>query len=291
MVSRQWEIEACKRYTKARGQRNFDEALPDVQQEIEQFATSIDKVVKAGKNDWLNSDLYRRGGRRYVQDPEGLNLLKTWRKAAETRVEAMENKNDFLPWCPARVGYTYDAQKRRTNHQQHMNSSPLMNLIEAICMKIFGDDQLYMEFVVLFEAFDRDQAAPMEHILSQFAMAYVHLGGFNGTCRGFSCESVRNVPIWAYDQLGELQREERRQVDEIMEKRLKLEKLDQELARLDVELAQATSERDSAMAGVFQRQERALEELRQLDDLDNWPDKYIELMKELPELKDFNTGG
>ena len=188
-------LEFCDRHAKYRGKRSYDEASPEIQQECDSFAQTIDNFMSVGRAAWQKTDVNKNGGRRYLQDKGSLQNLQQWTKIVATRVEAMNNKNESLPWCPAIVGYTYRASKRQQEHRQHIGSNTLTNLVEIICKIIFPGNQLEMRFQVLFEIWNRDQAGPMEHVLSHLAMSYIYLGGFNGSCTGKSNRSASRIPL------------------------------------------------------------------------------------------------
>ena len=194
-------LDVCRKYYKRKGGKTYDESSQERQEEYDNLAKTIDCKMSVGRQAWLDSEMYKEGGRRYVEDKAAVRNLSAWRKLVSRRINEMPDQNAPLPWCPALFGYTYNAANRRQNHQRHISSNTLMNLIDAICKSFFEEDGLQMKFKVLYEIFDRDQAGPMEHILSHLTMSYIHLGGFNGRCAGKSNGSARNVPIWVYDQL------------------------------------------------------------------------------------------
>ena len=268
--------------------------------EITSIVDAVDNAVEQGKKAWqrdiADGHNSRPGGRRYLHNKTSLANAQQWCEIVEEKLAAMEDKNEHLTWCPSDVGYTHDPETRKESHKKHTGSNILMNLVELVADYCYPG-KYSMHWSILCECYQLQQVRIGEHIMSVLASSYLHWGGFNASCAGYSNASAQHLPTWVWEQLEafawdgphlqsamqresdihDAQREEREGLRE------ELERLRQQEKELDEKLRSQQAEKEELTKRWIEKQEKNIRILEALRTLMEWIDKHEAAMDEIAQ--------
>ncbi|KAI9835258.1 MAG: hypothetical protein M1819_002402 [Sarea resinae] len=167
-------------------------------------AHRIDAVIQTGKPCGFRDGDSLTGKRRYCQSDAYRAHIETWLAGLRCRLRLIPiaHHDKPIPWPLCGVGYTSDPATTEQQHREHTSSQQLMYLVRSAFDRRWPDN-FEMEFMVLYECWNSEQAPIAEHVISRLCFSYVPHGGFNVTLGGVGNISAQDEPETIYEPIWE----------------------------------------------------------------------------------------